>query len=454
LVTTLSTLSRSARPPSHDPRTTWLRRRAGSTFGSLAVRNFRLFLIAHSISMTGLWVQRIAQDWLVLTLTHDPFAVGLVTAVQCLPTLLFGFWGGLVSDVLPKRLVMLGTQVAMCALAAALAVLTLAGEVRIWQVFVIAAALGVVSVVDNPARQAFVVEMVGADRIRNATSLSSSVFQLGAMVGPAIAGFMIQAVGVGTAFALNATSYAAPILALLAMNTRELNRVHRRGEASGDDPTPIRSILRQRNVMLPLVIAGSFGLFLPNLPVTIAASTSVDFNRGSDLYGLLTAVVACGSLCGALFSASRQDNGLRTLFVHAALLAAAYSALALLTTPVSLAIGLFPVGVLTMLVITGTSAKVQLSAPSEYLGRIMGIYILVALGSAALGGPLIGFVDAVAGARAGYLVAGAVPAFVLLVAAVANRPRRRLDDRAARQAGDEQTATRSSLGARLVPRDR
>lgn len=430
-MTTLAALDRSPQVPSQDIGAARLRRRSGSTFSSLSVRNFRLFLMAHSISMTGLWVQRIAQDWLVLTLTHDPFAVGLVTAVQCLPTLLFGFWGGVISDVLPKRSVLLGTQAAMCALAAVLAVLTLTGDVRTWQVFVIAAALGLVSVIDNPARQAFVVEMVGADRIRNATSLSSSVFQLGAMVGPAMAGFMIEAVGVGTAFALNAASYAAPILALLAMNTRDLSRVPRLGEVPGDDPTPILAILRRRNVMLPLIIAGSFGLFLPNLPVTIAASTSVDFHSGSDLYGLLTAVVACGSLCGALFSASRQDNGLRTLFVHAALLAGAYTALALLTTPVALAIGLFPVGVLTMLVITGTNVKVQLSAPAECLGRVMGIYILVALGSAALGGPLIGFVDAVAGARVGYLVAGAVPAMVLFGVAVASflRPMRREDSR-------------------------
>ncbi|WP_209694322.1 MFS transporter [Kribbella aluminosa] len=421
-MTTLSTLDRSTGVPSPDPCTTRLRRRSGSTFSSLAVRNFRLFLIAHSISMTGLWVQRVAQDWLVLTLTHDPFAVGLVTAVQCLPTLLFGFWGGVVGDILPKRLVLLGTQVAMCVLAAVLAVLTLTGDVRTWHVFVIGAALGLVSVVDNPARQAFVVEMVGADRIRNATSLASSVFQLGAMVGPAATGFMIQAVGVGTAFTLNAASYAAPIIVLLAMNPRDLNPVTRRSKASGDDTTPILSILRSRNVMLPLIIAGSFGLFLPNLPVTIAASTSVDFHSGSDLYGLLTAVVACGSLCGALFSASRHGNGLRTLFVHAALLAGGYGALGLLTTPVALAIGLFPVGVLTMLVITGTIAKVQLSAPPESLGRVMGIYVLVALGSAALGGPLIGFVDAIAGARVGYLVAGAVPALVLLGIAVVNRP--------------------------------
>jgi MFS family permease len=181
-------------------------RRRPSTFSSLRTRNFRLFASGQVVSNTGTWMQRIAQDWLVLSLTGSATAVGITTALQFVPTLMFGLTGGLLADRYPKRRILLATQVGMATMGATLAALTLTGRVQVWHVFVIAFGLGMVTAVDNPTRQSFVNEMVGPDHLRNAISLNASVFQLGALVGPAISGVLINAVGPGYSFALNAIS--------------------------------------------------------------------------------------------------------------------------------------------------------------------------------------------------------------------------------------------------------
>ena len=200
------------------------RRSHTSTFAALRVRNYRLFFAGQVVSNTGTWMQRIAQDWLVLQITNSPLAVGITTALQFLPMLLFGLWGGLLVDRYPKRMLLLITQTVMGALAVALAVLTLTGAVQVWQVYLIALGLGFATVVDNPARQTFVNEMVPKELVRNAVGLNSGNFQLARMLGPAVAGVLISAVGIGYAFALNALSFVAVITALLLMRNSELLR--------------------------------------------------------------------------------------------------------------------------------------------------------------------------------------------------------------------------------------
>lgn len=204
-----------------------------SMFSSLKIRNYRLFFIGQVVSNTGTWMQRIAQDWLVLSLTGSSAAVGITTALQFLPMLLFGLYGGVLVDRLPKRPTLLVTQSAMALTGLALAFLTLSGHVQVWHVYVAAFAVGLATVVDNPARQSFVSEMVGPEQLQNAVSLNSANFQSARLVGPAVAGVMITGVGTGWAFLFNGLSFVAPLASLFLMRNRDLHSVKRAPRGKG-----------------------------------------------------------------------------------------------------------------------------------------------------------------------------------------------------------------------------
>jgi MFS family permease len=388
-----------------------------STFSSLRTRNFRLFASGQLVSYTGAWVQRIAQDWLVLSITGSPTAVGITTALQFLPTLLFGLVGGAIADRYPKRRVLLATQVGMSAMAAALAVLTLSHQVQVWHVFLIAFGLGTVTAVENPTRQSFVNEMVGPDQLRNAISINASVFQLGALLGPAISGVLINAVGSGYAFTINALSYTASTTALLMMRERELNAPPpaARGARLRDG---LRYVARHREVLWPTVLAGVFGMFSINLPVTLAAYAKSVFHSGASGYGLLSSVVAFGSLTGALISARRPRTRLRTLVTIAGMLAGVQMIAALAPGEWTYCIALLPVGAATLLFLTAANSTVQLAADDSIRGRVMGVYLLVFIGSGALGGPLLGWFDENLGPRTGMLLGGAIPAVATVLVAL------------------------------------
>lgn len=380
-----------------------------STFGSLHIRNYRLFASGQLLSNTGSWVQRIAQDWLVLTLAGSATAVGITTALQALPTVLFGLVGGLVADRCPKRTVLLCTQTAMAALATVLAVLVLTRSVQVWHVYVVAFALGSVIAIDNPTRQAFVNELVGPNQLRNAIGLNSSIFQLGALLGPAISGVLINTVGVGWAFTINALSYLGPILGLSRISDFELHRTpvaaHRGQLRDG-----LRYARARPNVLWPTVLVGVFGVFTVNLPVTLAAYSKTVFHGGAGGYGMLSSVLAVGSLTGALVAARREHTRLRDIAAISAALAGAYLAASFATHESSYAVLLLFVGALTLLLTTATNASVQLAAEDAIRGRVMALYLMVFTGSGAVGGPLVGYLDEHAGARTGMLVAGAAPA--------------------------------------------
>jgi MFS family permease len=379
-------------------------------FSSLTSRNFRLFATGQIFSNTGTWVQRIAQDWLVLSLTGSATAVGITTAMQFLPTLLFGLVGGLIADRYPKRRILLVTQTGMATVAGILAVLTLTHQVAAWHVYVIAFALGLVTAVDNPTRQSFANEMVGPGQLRNAISINSSVFQLGGLIGPAISGALISAVGPGYSFAINALSYAAPVTALLRMRTSELHAMPEVTARAGQLRDGLRYAVSHPAVLWPTVLAGVFGMFTCNLPVTLAAYARSVFHSGPGGYGLLSAVVAVGSIAGALISARMRRTRLRTLIVFGAVLAAIDMLSAAVPGQALLCLLLLPIGACTLLLLTATNSTVQVAAHDAIRGRVMGIYLLVFIGGAAIGGPLLGLVDQHIGPRAGMLLAGAVPA--------------------------------------------
>ncbi len=398
-----------------------------SVFSSLRTRNFRLFATGQLFSNTGTWAQRIAQDWLVLSLTGSATAVGVTTALQFLPTLLFGLYGGLIADRYPKRGVLLVTQSALAAIAGVLAALTLTHVVAAWHVYVVAFALGVVTAVDNPTRQAFANEMVGPAQLSNAISINSSVFQLGGLIGPAISGALISAVGPGYSFAINAASYAAPLTALLMMRPAELRVVEWDRDGSGSQLRDgLRYALAEPQVLWPTVLAGVFGLFTANLAVTLASYAHSVFHSGPSGYGLLSATVAGGSVAGALVCARLARPRLRMLLAYGLVLAALQMVSAAVPGQLPFAVLLVPIGACTLLLLTSTNSVVQTSAHDAIRGRIMGIYLLVFIGGAALGGPILGFVDEYAGPRAGMLLAGVVPAVAtVLIGAKLTRDRTR-----------------------------
>ena len=286
-----------------------------STFSSLRIRNFRLFLIGQFFSFTGTWVQRVAQDWLVLTLTGSATAVGITTALQFLPTLMFGLVGGMLADRVDKRRLLYATTSAQAVLAAVLAVLTLTHQVQVWQVFAVAFALGCVVAVDNPTRQSFVNEMVGPDQIRNAVGLNSSVFQSGALIGPAISGVLITTLGSGIAFTVNTISFIAPICALALMRASELTPPKPTPRAPGQLRDAIHYVRSRPEIVWPIVLIGTFGFFTTNMPVDLAAFAHSVFHTGASGYGLLTSSLAAGCLVGALLSARRKVVDLPTLMI-------------------------------------------------------------------------------------------------------------------------------------------
>ena len=381
-----------------------------TTFSSLRTRNFRLFAIGQLCSNTGTWVQRIAQDWLVLSLTGSATDVGITTALQFVPTLLFGLIGGLIADRYAKRRILLATQAGLAAIAGILAVLTLTHEVTAWQVYLIAFGLGLVTAVDNPTRQSFANEMVGPHQLSNAISINSSVFQLGGLVGPAVSGALISAVGPGYSFAINALSYAAPLVALSRMRTSELHTMPPVNAQAGQLRDGLHYAVHHQDILWATVLAGVFGMFTSNLPVTLAAYARSVFHSGPGGYGLLSAIVAVGSVTGALVSARRSRTCLRTLIAVGAVLAAIEMLSAAVPGQRAYCVLLLPIGACTLLLLTGTNSTVQTAAPDAIRGRVMGVYLLVFIGGAALGGPLLGLVDQHLGPRTGMLLAGAVPA--------------------------------------------
>jgi MFS family permease len=424
------------------------RRPPPATFASLGDRNFRLFLGGLFVSGTGVWMQRIAQDWLVLTLTDSPTAVGLTTAFQFLPTLLLGLHAGVLADRLPKRRVLQATQGAMALLAAVLAALTLTGAVQAWHVYLLATALGAVAAVDNPVRQAFVTEIVGVAQVRSAISMVSSTFQMGALVGPLMGGLLVGLVGPGWAFLLNALSYLGPLTALALIRLPVQHSSYGGQQTATGLQDGLRYALSHPTVLWPTVMVGTFGFFTVSLPVTLAAFAKNEFGSGALGAGILNGAAAAGALCGALVSARRRNPlRLRTIAAAAGLLAAAQVIASFGTSQAALTMLVVLVGAANLGFLTSAQSLVQLTVPEHLRGRVVAIYLLAFLGCGAIGGPVVGFVDETFGARYGLLLAGLVPA--LVVAAVA----RHLADQASVRLGFTRMTVQIARPA-LVARDR
>ncbi|MEV5428423.1 MFS transporter [Streptomyces sp. NPDC052701] len=402
-------------PVPHDSPTPSDAPRKSSMFSSLRIRNYRLFFLGQVVSNIGTWMQRIAQDWLVLSLTGSSAAVGITTALQFLPMLLFGLYGGVLVDRLRKRPTLFVTQTAMALTSLALAALTLTGHVQVWHVYVAAFAAGLAAVVDNPARQSFVSELVGPDQLQNAVSLNSANFQSARLVGPAVAGLLITGVGTGWAFLLNGLSFVAPLTGLLLMRGRELRTVERAPRGKGQLREGLRYVTGRPELIWPIVLVGFVGTFAFNFPVYLSAFADDVFHAGAGAYSMFNTLMAVGSVAGALLAARRGTARLRLLIGAAA----AFGALEVLaaTTPAlwMFALLMVPLGLFGMTVNVTTNTSIQMATDPAMRGRVMALYMMVFLGGSPVGAPVVGWITDTHGARVGLAAGGAIAALAAVV---------------------------------------
>ena len=371
-----------------------------ATFASLGVRNYRLFATGGVVSNTGTWMGRVAQDWLVLTqLTdHSSTALGTVTGLQFLPFLVLAPWTGLIADRYPKRRIMLVTQTVLMTSAAALAALTLAGVVQLWQVYLVAIVQGVATAVDNPARQTFTAEMVGQGLIANAVALNSASFNLGRLAGPGVAGLLIAAYGTGWTLLANAVSFAAVIASLLLMRAADLHAVPL-ARGKGTIREGLAYVRGRRDIQLVLLLVFVLGTFGMNFQMTMALMATTVFGKGATEYGLLGSVMAVGSLSAAVLSARRERPRLRVLLVALGGFVVTSGAAALAPSYAVFAVALAGCGLTALTALTTANALVQISVDPVMRGRVMALYMAIFMGGTPLGAPFIGWLGDVAGPR-------------------------------------------------------
>lgn len=366
---------------------------APGTFRSLRGFNYRLWAAGALVSNVGTWMQRIAQDWLVLTeLTRDrASAVGLVMALQFGPQIVLLPLTGLAADRLDRRRLLFATQASMGALALGLGVLTLARVVALWHVFVFAALLGCVTAFDAPARQTFVADLVGEDDLANAVALNSTSFNAARMIGPALAGLLIAGVGTGWVFVANAASFAAVLIALALLRPRELRPRGQAPRASSlvDGLRYAWSRPALRTVLGMLFLIAAFGL---NFPIFISTMAVTAFHAGAGRYGFLTSTMAIGSVCGALLAARRARPRLGTITAGAAAFGVGCAAAALMPHYALFGLTLAIVGAAAQTFTTTANSATQITTEPALRGRVMAIFLAIALGTTPLGAPLVGWI--------------------------------------------------------------
>ncbi|WP_328618581.1 MFS transporter [Amycolatopsis sp. NBC_00355] len=391
-------------------------------FASLRVRNYRLFFTGQVISNIGTWMQRIAQDWLVFTLSgNNPIALGVAVALQFTPTLFLSLWAGVLADRVDKRRLLTWIQAAACSQAVVLGVLDLTGLVALWQVYVLCFTLGITAALEVPTRQSFVAEMVGRDQIANAVALNSSIFNMARIVGPAIAGFAITWIGTGWLFIANAASTVAVITGLILMNPDKLFRVAAMPREKGQLAEGLRYVRRRSDLMTVMVLVlfvSTFGItYFSSLPI-VAANV---FHTAADGYGLLSTLVAVGTFTGAIMSARRGTKGrprVRLMLISAFFLGVFELITAFMPNYLTFGLGLIPLGFATMTFLNTANALVQTSVSPEMRGRVMGLYVLVLIGGNPIGGPMVGWMAQAFGGRSPFYIGGAVSALAAVVCAI------------------------------------
>lgn len=388
------------------------------TFRSLHIRNYRLYAGGQLLANVGIWMQRVAQDWLVLELTDgSPTALGIAVGLQFLPMLLFSLWGGGLADRFPRRRLLMVTGTLMATLALLLGALVLTGLVTVTIVMVMAFVVGSVAALDSPARQAFVSEMVDVDDLPNAVALNTASFNLGRVFGPAAAGLLIAAVGTGWVFVINALGYAAVVLALSRLRHDDLLTPATPARDGGNLREGLAYVRSRPDLMLVLAIAFFVGTFGLNFQLTIASMVTVEFGLGAAAFGAASTVLAVGSLAGSLAAARRGAPRVRLVVLAALGFGGAAITVSLMPTYLAFVLALPLVGIGALTLINAAQSFLQLNSEPELRGRVLGIYTLLFMGGTPLGSPLVGWVAETLGPRWSIALGGAVSALAALVVA-------------------------------------
>ncbi len=403
---------------------TRLVRATRQTFRSMSVRNYRLYFVGQLISTSGTWMQSIAQAWLVLQLTGSGVALGVTVALQFTPVLLAGAWGGVIADRVDKRRLLVGTQAAAGLLALVLGMVTALGVVQLWMIYGLALALGAVNAVDNPARRAFVVEMVGAEHLSNAVSLSSAMFMAARVVGPAIAGLIIASVGVSWCFFANGLSYVAAVLAFVLMRRDEFFAVDPVPKRKGQLREGLRYAWSTPALRLPLLLTAVIGTLAFNFQVVLPLISTQAFHGGAGTLGALYALMSVGSVVGALVTAHEARATRRFLLGSALAFGVSLIVAAMAPTLALEMLVLVAVGAASIAFTAMANGVLQTECAPEMRGRVMALFTVAFLGSTPIGGPIIGWLSQLLGPRAGLWVGGVATLAVTTAAIVGVRRHR------------------------------
>jgi MFS family permease len=409
---------------------------ARTTFQALSVPNFRRYISGQGLSLTGTWMQMTAQAWLVLTLTGSSTDLGLIVALQTLPVLLLGPYGGVIADRVDKRRAMIILQSAMGVQALALGVLTVTGIVTVWEIGALAALLGLNNAFENPARQSFMSEMVGAENLRNAVTLNSVLVNVARTLGPAISGLLIATVGVGVCFLVNAASFVAVVTSLSTLNRSELHPSPPAVRAAGQLREGLRYVARTPELVVPLAMMALAGCLAYEFQVSLPVMARSGLHVGATGFGFMTSAMGIGAVVGGLLVAWRGRTGIRPLVVAAAGFGLALSFATLAPSLAFELVALALVGWASVAFMSTGNATLQLTAEPAMRGRVMSLWFVAFQGSTPIGGPIIGWLMAEAGARAGLGAAAVTCVLVALLGVLALRfPRGRERVRSARHPG-------------------
>jgi MFS family permease len=409
-------------------------RRAGrTTFAALSVPNYRRYYAGQAISLAGTWMQMTAQSWLVYSLSRSATVLGVIVAVQTLPVLLLGPYGGVVADRVDKRKLTIALQSAMGVQALILGLLTVTGTVRVWQIGVLAAVLGVNNAFENPARQSFMMELVGPEHLRNAVSLNSVLVNVARSIGPAIGGVLIETVGTGECFLINAASFIAVVYSLTSMDTGAISATAPARRARGQLREGLRYVRSTPGLLVPLAMMALAGCLTYEFQVSLPVMAKSGLHGGAAAFGFMTASMGVGAVFGGLFVAARGRTGLRPLVLAASVFTVGMTFATLAPNLALELVALALVGVANISFMATGNSTLQLTAAPEMRGRVMSLWFVAFQGSTPVGGPLVGAAMGTLGARAG-LGLGAVTIGIVALGGLIAARRMRSDAGAEPQA--------------------
>jgi len=389
------------------------------SLGAFRHRNYQLFFVGQLISLIGTWMQTVAEAWLVLTLSNDPLALGLVSVARFVPVMALGLFGGVIADNLPKRNTLIGTQLAQMILAFISTALVVTGVVQVWHIMVLAFLLGCANAIDMPTRQSFVVEMVGREDVANAVAFNSAMFNAARVIGPAVAGISIGLFGVGLSFFLNGISFLAVIAGLLVMRQGDFHIGARLGDRPRTVPAVmtnladgVRYVLRTPVVLLAVATIGLSSTFAINFSVSVPPMAENVLHSGAAGYGFLMTASGIGSLMAALYIALSGRASMRMLLGGTFMMSALFLVFGLSTNYLLSLACMFGVGVGMIIMAASANTLIQLSVPDHLRGRVMAVYTTVFAGSTPIGGLVTGGVASGYGIQVACVLGGVLAILV------------------------------------------